>query len=284
LPHAHAVVALLGAVPQDALESAVATLIGRGAAVYAFAPTAEGLAHQLLQCLHDRDDGWAAHVTSLEAENVWLCAALSDGDREATRAFESQLQPCIEAAVRRFVSSDDQVRELVQRVRVHLLVAEGEHPPRIIHYRGWGSLEAWIRVVTTRLALNAQRDQRAEDPLPELLAASPEFASIRGDRRTLFLRAMQRAFRALDAEARALLRLRYLQGVTATALARSYGVHESTVSRRLAKAREDLEREFTRCAQELVGPNGAIEDLLGALESRYGQSLRDLLESGVVDP
>jgi len=200
--------------------------------------------------------------------------------------FEQRLDPEIRLALGRFSLSDDQRAELAQRVRVRLLVGTEDSPARIGLYRGWGSLEGWARTISARLALNAIRDRKDAVPLsrsPDLLGVSPEFEALRSNRRALFLDALREAFRSLGQRERALLRLRYLDGVQANALARSYGVHESTMSRWLAGARTELQARFEAKARALVKEDAGVAELLGVMQSRFGESLQQLFVSELAD-
>jgi RNA polymerase sigma-70 factor len=255
-----------------------------------FSPSAPALAQQLRGCLDGRDESsWVSWIEGLEAPeagDIWLCASLADGDAAAIRVFEQRLNPEIDRALARFALSDDQRVELAQRVRVRLLVETDDSPPRIALYRGWGSLEGWTRTLTARLALNAIRDSKGAEPLdraPDLLGASPEFEALRSSSRVLFLQALRTAFRALGQRERTLLRLRYLDDVQANALAASYGVHESTMSRWLASARATLQARFEVEARALVKDDADVADLLTAMQSRFGASLQQLFVSEIAD-
>ena len=271
-----------------ALEEATQQLIRTARQEYAdFAPTPAALGQQLAACLRGEPlESRAEKLGGLNAADVWLCAALADGNPEAVRVFERRLDPQIEVALGRLSLSDDQRVELAQRVRVRLLVGTDENPPRIALYRGWGSLEGWTRTLTARLALNAIRDRKGAEPLdrsPELLGVSPEFKALRSSGRALFLQALGTAFRSLGDRERALLRLRYLDGVQANALATTYGVHESTMSRWLASARTDLQARFETEARALVKDDAGVADLLTAMQSRFGASLHQLFVSELAD-
>ena len=249
----------------------------------AFTPTPEALVQQVTACLEDREQsGWSEHLATLDAPDIWLCAALADGNEDAVQVFERRLGPEITRTLLRFSLSEDQRTELAQHIRVRLLVPSSHGPPRIALYRGWGSLEGWTRTVAARLTLNAIRDRKGTRPLeraPELIGASPEFAALKASRRGLFLQALGDAFHSLGRRDRALLRLRYLEGVQANALARSYDVHESTMSRWLASARAELQARFEAKARALVTHDEAVADLVGAIQSRFGESLQELFVS-----
>ncbi len=279
---------LLQSASEPAFIAALETLVAEAMQVHRdFAPDAEALAQQLTACLdgHERD-AWADRLGALNAADVWLCASLTQGEAKAVRVFERRLGPEIRHALGRFSLSDDQRGELEQRVRVRLLVPSEDGPPRIGLYRGWGSLEGWTRTITARLTLNLIRDRKGTQPLdraPELIGASPEFAALRASRRELFMQALRQAFQSLGHRERALLRLRYLDGVQANALAVSYDVHESTMSRWLANARTELQARFDSEARALVTDEVAVAELLGAMQSRFGQSLQQLFVSELAD-
>lgn len=222
-------------------------------------------------------------ITSLRAADLWLATALGCGDERALETFEALLMPEVERALRRFKLSDDEHSELRQRVRIRLLVSEKPPtPPRIATYEGLGSLAAWVRTISARLALNLRRDQRAHAPLEEVpefaLPGTPEVASLRAEHRNLFVGSLKQAFRELEAHDRTLLRLRYAQNMTAVSLSRLYGVHESTLSRRLASARNTMAENFQRIAAQRLGVH-ATGDVLGLLQSRVETSLESLLSS-----
>lgn len=283
----------LAGAPDSDLESALAqvlqSVLADSSREYPdFAPTAQALVHQLTACLRDHErSSWSKHLGTLNAGDIWLCAALADGVDEAVRVFEERLGPEIDRTLLRFSLSEDQRTELAQSIRVHLLVPTAKSPPRIALYRGWGSLEGWTRTVSARLALNALRTGKATRPVectPDLVGTSPEFAALKASRRQLFLQALGDAFRTLDPRQRTLLRLRYLEGVQANALAGSYDVHESTMSRWLAGARAELQTRFEDRARTLVTGDEAIADLLGAMQSRFGESLQELFVSELAEP
>lgn len=284
----HGVCLQLKTEDDEAFAAALRTAVAAAAGVYGeFTPSADALAQQLTSCFQEREPStWSEHIGTLNAADIWLCAALAEGEPNAVRVFEQRLGPEIRLALGRFSLSDDQRAELGQQVRVRLLVPAENAPPRITLYRGWGSLEGWTRTITARLALNAIRDRGAVEPLeraPDLIGASPEFAALKTSRREMFMEALGRAFQSLEPRARALLRLRYLDGVQANALAGSYDVHESTMSRWLANARNELQARFETEARALLTDEVAVDELLGAMQSRFGQSLQQLFVSELAD-
>lgn len=176
--------------------------------------------------------------------------------------------------------SPDESSEIRQRVRIHLLVAEPDAVPRITQYTGRGSLGGWLRTVAARQALSARRSEKRVAPIedvPELaLHDTPEFNCLRHEHRSLFVGKLKEAFGALDRHERTLLRLRYANGMTAVSLAKTYGVHESTMSRRLASARKQMASNFERCVLTALGLRAALPEFLAVMQSRLDASLQSL--------
>ena len=99
------------------------------------------------------------------------------------------------------------------------------------------------------------------------------------ERQAEFWACLRAAFESLEPRARTVLRLRYRVGMTATAIAHSYAVHESTMSRWLAGARETLILEFEERATAKLGPDLGPDELRRVLHSRLELSLQGLFST-----
>ena len=222
---------------------------------------------------------WGEELDARRGPELMLAAALARGDDHATAVFERELIPEIDRAVRRYAADDDELAELRQRALVHLLVADPPQPPKIASYLGRGSLEGWVRTVAARLALNTLRSAPKmvddETLLDRLLISAPALPGV-AQHRALFVDALRKAIVALPRRERTLLRLSYVTGMTGVALARSYDVHESTVSRWLAAARDQLVAEFERIVTTELGDRAAIQDILSAVSRDFDASLAGL--------
>ncbi len=191
----------------------------------------------------------AGGAAPAHAADLALAFAVAAGDPVATRRFEAQVGGELVAAARAIDRDPAFVDEICQLARVRLIVGDGGLP-RIAGYRGAGSLRAWVAIAARRLALNARRaadpgdaDTRGSDALAELVDREPDPAlrHLRTLYRTEFREAMTAAaLAALGDRERALLRLRYVDGLELAQLGRMYRVHESTASRWLAAARAQV--------------------------------------------
>lgn len=179
---------------------------------------------------------------SPHARDVALACALAAGDPGALAVFERDIVPDLRGALARLDRSGDLVDEALQQMRAKLLVAVG--PPRILEYRGRGSLAAWVQVIAIREALmirrKARRDRPTEDPLIVIAERDPALALTRHAHGAAFAVAFQAAIAMLSPRDRALLRLCFVDGVGTEQLAAQYAVHRVTMFRWLTDARARL--------------------------------------------
>lgn len=260
-------------------------------------------AHEALPTVRASPRAWAARVQTLcasvdpsshadaisgaDPEEQLLVAALTEGNARAVAVFEASYMPEVDRALRRFSLDADRRAEYRQQACVRMLVGEPPNPPRIHEFHGRGRLRGWIRTVTARLVLNGERDARAHEPVEELLdglVARPVQTNKHDPRRHAQFQALLRtSFRALSRRERTILRMRYLDNIPATALARVYKVHESTMSRWLSSAREQLLSLFEGRAVAELGGRDQADELIALVESRVDLSLQGLFESEVSD-
>ena len=220
-----------------------------------------------------------ADGASLDGAGCYLACALASGDRAALLVFERALVPRLERALQGYGASADQVAEALQRTRARLLVGP---EPKITTYAGRGSLQAWLRTVCRRELLQLHRRPAAEraerlasddEPwLVELACASadPELEHLASQYRAEFAAAFKEALGALERGDRQLLRMHYLDGLTMAEIGERQNVHQTTITRRLAKARSAL-------------LTGAVEQMRSKLAVAPGEmeSILRLCQSGV---
>jgi RNA polymerase sigma-70 factor (ECF subfamily) len=174
-------------------------------------------------------------------EDLELARAVARGEPDAVKRFDREVAGEIAAAVRKVDRDPAFVDEITQRVRVRLLVADGDDPPRIGAYRGTGPLRAWVAITALRVALNAKRDAPpAGDVLADVVdrEPDPELRHLKTLYRAEYREALTGAIAALGDRERALLRLRFVSGLELAQIGKLYKVHESTASRWIAAAVE----------------------------------------------
>lgn len=197
----------------------------------------------------------------------------------ALSLLEERLLTKVGAYVGRVDSSPSFIDELRQILREHLLVGD---KPRIGEYAGRGSLEGWLRVTATRLALRSkQRQPPIAEPNTERAASGahdPETDFLKHRYRQDLAAALEAAVGALPKEERTWLKLYYLDELTIEQIGALYRVHASTVSRRLraleGKLLEDL-REEIRGRLKLA--SSEVDSLIDLCRSQLNVNLSGVL-------
>jgi RNA polymerase sigma-70 factor (ECF subfamily) len=253
-----------------------------------------GVSADLLARAHaERPAGWldaavfVAHARSfaatdgelaaLHAGDLFLACACANGVVDAIRTLEREHF----ARIREFAASVDAspefVKELTQQLRARLLVAEPDRPARIATYSGRGSLGGWVRVAAVRLARDISRgDRDAARPAEELdpVAVDPELGYLKRAYGDAVSRAVQDALAALGGDARTLLKMHYVDGLSIEQVGVAFGKSRATSARMLAAARMTL---LAAIRERLVGVIGIRADeadsLLAFVRSRLDVSL-----------
>jgi RNA polymerase sigma-70 factor (ECF subfamily) len=181
----------------------------------------------------------AARLRSHAADLYLACGCLL-GIPEAVKIFDATLGIEVSAALHHMHLQSSAIDEVWQTTREKLLVGGAGRAPRIAEYSGRGTLRGWTRVVLTRAALNALRDQKREVPLEEALldhpatdSRGPELSCLRDRFGGALDRALEGAMRSLRPDERVLLRQRFVDGLTSEQLARFHRKHRITMIRRL---------------------------------------------------
>jgi RNA polymerase sigma-70 factor (ECF subfamily) len=234
-------------------------------------------------------------IAELHVDDLYLAWACLSGQRDAIAAFERYTRPLIALAVRRDSRDAD---ELIHTVQIKLLVPEGSRASRLSDYTGVGPLKAFVMVMAMRCLADARRgdQRRKEDAVGDgwLELASIAGSTTNPEERTQWSElephaaaAVRDAMGALSARQRNLLRLHYVEGVSAEALGRMYRVHRATTTRWLVDTRAqllELVQQRLRGSLELstASMQGLNQTLVGGLEL----SLPSLLgsEGGTEEP
>jgi RNA polymerase sigma-70 factor (ECF subfamily) len=207
---------------------------------------------------------------SEHADDLRTAWAAGRGDPAALRRVDALIAE-IAAAVRRIDGSPAFVDEVRQSLRVRLLVAEPGAAPRIAGYGGKGPLAAWIRAAAIRVAIDLKRrvtpELPGDDLLGDLVSSEPDPAlrHLKSLHRADFQAALEEALGALPDRQRAVLRLHHVDGLRLAEIGRLYRVHESTVSRWLARAAEEVADQTRRRLTERLSLSGSSLDSLARL-------------------
>ncbi len=230
-----------------------------------------------------------AELEGVCGTELFLTTACAAGDRRAIEHLERSYISEVPRAIMRVAADRSTRDEVIQRLRTKLLVSTPERRARIAEYRGRGALAAWLRVAALREAITVQRERRGEI-IPDGMVAdhalakrsagvapSPEHALARArhgaDLRKLFADVVA----ALPPEDRTILRLHYVDALEMDEIGQIFGVHRSTISRRIAKIREHVATTMRKRIRESSRASTSdIESILRLMQTDLGMSIHDV--------
>lgn len=269
----------------DDLEQRLSTAIGSARDAHAGIDVDDGaylqhLARHLGAC--EPLDGFE----HLHAADLFLALGCARGDRHALAAFEAQLGPDIDAALRRFrnaACSEDDMRQVLQE---KLFVKKADREPKIADYAGQGFLQNWLRITALRTFTDMARQtgrnrETRDDELMRLADGEDlELSFLKKHYRAEFKQAFEAAVESLESGERNLLRHSAVRGLSIDQIAALYHIHRATAARRVAKARDLL---LTTTQRELMDRlsigREELDSLMQLIRSRLDVSIHRVLGS-----
>ena len=226
-------------------------------------------------------EAWlAARGPTTHAEDAFLACACAAGDRAALAELHAQLEG-LRPLLARMDPSTAFADEVLQAAMVKLVVRAGGGEPGIAGYRATGPLRNWLRTWVVRLSTRLRQQRGHDDPLPsdsKLPALTPELDYLRAQDRVEVEACLREQLEALPDRERTMLRLHHAAGLPADRLGAMYHVSRPTMSRWLAKIREDLLAGVRDRLRVRLGLGDAeLDSLLGVVASGLHVSVLRLL-------
>jgi len=214
-------------------------------------------------------------------EDLYLAIACTAKVPGAAEAFRSEYAGALAMFAATILKDRASVDELVNQLMIDLLV-DG----KLASYTGKGPLRAWLRMTTTRRALNTKRDTSRRGELDGAMmreavnaAADPETQYLRQLYGPAFEQAFKDAIASLAPEELALIRLSFGEGLALGALAAIYGWSKPTASRRLSAIREKLMEQTTQLLRERLSLSGSeLASVIRLVRSDLDLSLSGILK------
>ena len=173
-------------------------------------------------------------------EELALCYACVARDATAVARFDATYLARVPSFVRR-IDSNPSFADEVQQILRERLFAGAE--PKLRSYAAKGSLEGWVRVSATRVALELKRkDRQPHDPgeMVYQLLDVPELDHIKRRYAGELGRAFGRALSNLGDRERTVLSLHLVDGLNIDRIGQLLDVHRATAARWIKDAREQL--------------------------------------------
>lgn len=223
-------------------------------------------------------------LEELCTDDLFLACACLAGEARALSLFDRALRAATASGLPGTRDEPGVADEVRQLVRQKLLVGQ-DGPPRLAAYGGRGALVRWLRAVAARTALNLNAARKPETRLEdedlaaaELASRDPELEFLRARYRQDFRASFQQAVAGLEKKQRAVLRLTFVDGLSAEQVGRIYQAHRVTVARWLGDARATLATETRRhLAARLRLPDAELESVMRLADSQLHVSLARIL-------
>ncbi|MGH9603284.1 MAG: RNA polymerase sigma factor [Terriglobales bacterium] len=187
---------------------------------------------------------------TLHVEELALARACAAGSEKAWEVFLTRYREKLYDAALGIARENSAARELADSLYADLYAStthEGQRVSKLASYMGRGSLEGWLRTVLAQAHVDRYRRGRRLVSLEEqteqgLQLEAPDPAPVPVSEPRL-VAATDEALDALSAEDRLILASYFLDGRTLAEVARTLGVHESTISRRVEKLTRTLRKK-----------------------------------------
>lgn len=189
--------------------------------------------------------------STLRVEELALARACAAGQEHAWEVFLTRYREKLYDIAGYITKESSAARELADSIYAELYgtaTRDGQRTSKLASYTGRGSLEGWLRTVMAQEHVNRYRRQRRLVSLDEEAEEGVQFAApeletaMAVDPRVEA--ATDEVLAALPAEDRFVLASYFLDERTLAEIARSLGVHESTISRKLDKLAKSLRKQI----------------------------------------
>jgi RNA polymerase sigma-70 factor len=207
------------------------------------------------------DGATTEFLDSLKWEELFLTTACASGDGAAWKAFHLRYHAVIQKAARYCTENSSEAQELSESMMSDLFLpaskGSGQRLSKIGQYDGIGSLEGWIKVVVSRMAIDRIRRLQKQVSLEEIEVEQPSRTETSPDMGTgvgtdvarasqMFQSSLNHALKQLETQEKLILSLYYLKDVNLKEIGKLLRVHESTISRTLDRVRRQLRKSVEK--------------------------------------
>ncbi len=202
-----------------------------------------------------------SYVDSLRAEDLALAVACKSGNSAAWEYFITSTRVSLYSAARAIAGDEMRGRELADSLWADLYgleVRDGSRKSLLDYFHGRSSILTWLRAVMAQRYVDHLRATARTDSLDENLATARANTDPGDDPfepgRARYVRilgaALDEALINLDARDRMRLGYYYRHDLSLKQIGRLMNEHESTVSRNLARTRDNLKTHIERTLRE----------------------------------
>jgi RNA polymerase sigma-70 factor (ECF subfamily) len=204
-----------------------------------------------------------AYLDALHAEDLALALACKGGNSRAWEHFISSLRPPLYAAARAIAGDEMRGRELADSIWADLYgleVRDGTRRSLLEYFHGRSSILTWLRAILAQRHVDYVRSQQRTQPLDDdvenrRIDPNSNHDQAPGPERARYVRmlsiALDLALKTLAPQDRMRMAYYYRHELSLKEIGRLMGEHESSVSRKLARTRDQLKSEIERRLRDI---------------------------------
>ena len=188
--------------------------------------------------------------TSLPIEDLELVQSCLEEGSNGIISLQQSLASSLSAALKSFGASDDEVEEVLAQLWADCVVADPPRRPLLERFDGRASLRTWLSAITINRWISLKRRQSLHFRTIEKLTNHEDgdeldFDPMATEERAVIAMlesAVREAFAACGAEEIVILQLVHMHGISQREIAALWSCHESSVSRLINNAEENIAR------------------------------------------
>ena len=263
---------------KDTIDEAIAALLSRAenprglTSVGLFGRVAKGLEKYLF-----RDDENAGRneikdfIDGCRADDLCLIVACENGDEAAWEDLVKNFDFTVKSAARKMCRNNEDAEDLASSIWAELyglrVDKQGERKTKLAYYSGRGSLGGWLRAVTSQLAIDQFRkmkrlvqveEDREFENMAQISSEKAEFKSVvtatenpeeifsETEAQKDVAAALKQAIDGLKDEDKLILKLYYFDDLKLKDIGATFGFHEATASRKLARMQTEIRKSVEK--------------------------------------
>ena len=203
------------------------------------------------------------YLDALHGEDLALALACKGGNSSAWEHFISSLRPPLYAAARAIAGDEMRGRELADSIWADLYgleVRDGTRRSLLEYFHGRSSILTWLRAILAQRYVDYVRTQQRTQPLDDdvenrRIDPNSNHDQAAGPERARYVQmlsiALDLALKTLAPQDRMRMAYYYRHELSLKEIGRLMGEHESSVSRKLARTRDQLKSEIERRLRDI---------------------------------
>lgn len=263
---------------KDTIDEAIAALLSRAEnrrgleSENLFGRVKKGLDKYLF-----RDDANAGRneikefIDGCRADDLCLIVACENGDEAAWEDLVKNFDFTVKSAARKICRNNEDAEDLAGSIWAELyglrVDKNGERKTKLAYYSGRGSLGGWLRAVTNQLAIDQFRkmkrlvqveEDRDFENMAQISSEKTEFKTVitatenpeeifsETEAQKDVATALKQAIEELKDEDKLILKLYYFEDLKLKDIGATFGFHEATASRKLARMQTEIRKSVEK--------------------------------------